>query len=53
MEYLSEEFSGEQLISKKKKKKKRVFPYGYMDNFKKSFEDKLPDKCEFYSSLKD
>ena len=33
MEYLSEEFSGEQLISKKKKKK-RVFPYGYMDNFK-------------------
>ena len=24
-----------------------------MDNFEKIFEDKLPDKCEFFSSLKD
>ena len=24
-----------------------------MDSFKKFSEDKLPDRCEFYSSLKD
>ena len=24
-----------------------------MDSFEKIFEDKLPDKCEFFSSLKD
>ena len=24
-----------------------------MDSFEKFFEDKLPDKCEFFSSLKD
>ena len=24
-----------------------------MDSFEKFFEDKLPDRCEFYSSLKD
>ena len=29
-------------------KGKGVYPYEYMDSFKKS-----PDKCEFFSSLKD
>ena len=24
-----------------------------MDNFRKLFDDKLPDRCEFFSSLKD
>ena len=24
-----------------------------MDSFKKFFDDKLPDRCEFFSSLKD
>ena len=47
--YLSQEFSGNllELI-----KQKGVYPYKYMDNFKKFSEDKLPDRCEFYSSLK-
>ena len=31
---------------------KRVYPYEYMDSFKNFFEDKLPDTCEFFSSLK-
>ena len=34
-------------------KEKGVFPYEYMDSFKKFSEDKLPDKCEFFNSLKD
>ena len=34
-------------------KQKGVYPYEYMDSFKKFSEDKLPDRCEFYSSLKD
>ena len=34
-------------------KEKGVFPYEYMDGFKRFNEDKLPDKCEFFSSLKD
>ena len=48
--YLSQEFSGEflELI-----KQKGVYPYENMDRFKKFFEDKLPVKCKFYSSLKD
>ena len=28
-------------------------PYEYMDSFKNFSEDKLPDRCEFFSSLKD
>ena len=48
--YLSEEFSGDLL---KLVKQKRVYPYEYMDSFKKFSEDKLPDRCEFFSSLKD
>ena len=48
--YLSQEFNGEQLNSVKQK---GLYPYEYMDSFEKFFEDKLPDRCEFYSSLKD
>ena len=47
--YLSEEFSGEFL---KLVKQKEVYPYGYLDTFKRFFEDKLPDRCKFFSSLK-
>ena len=48
--YLSEEFSSELLVLVKEK---GVYPYEYMNNFKKISEDKLPDKCEFFNSLKD
>ena len=48
--YLSQEFNGEKLNSVKQK---GLYPYEYMDSFEKFFEDKLPDRCEFYSSLKD
>ena len=34
-------------------KQKGEYPYEYMDNFKKFFDDKLPDRCEFLSSVKD
>ena len=47
---LSEELSGKFL---KLVKQKGVYPYEYMDSFEKFFEDKLPDECEFLSSLKD
>ena len=43
--HLTEEFSGKFL---KLVKQKGVYPYEYMDSFKKVFEDKLPDKCEFF-----
>ena len=48
--YLSEEFGGEflELV-----KQKGVYPYEYMDSFEKFSEDKLPDRCKFFSSLKD
>ena len=48
--YLCEEFSGEilRLI-----KQKGVYPYEYMDSFKKFSENKLPNRCKFFSSLKD
>ena len=48
--YLSEEFTGRLL---KLVKEKGVYPYEYMDSFEKFFEDKLPDRCKFFSSLKD
>ena len=48
--YLSEEFSGEFL---KLVKQKEVYLYEYMNSFQKFSEGKLPDKCEFFSSLKD
>ena len=34
-------------------KQKGVYPYEYMNSFEKFSEDKLPDKCKFFSSLKD
>ena len=49
-QYLSEEFSGEQL---KLVKEKGVYPYEYVSSFKKLSEHKLPDKCEFFISLKE
>ena len=48
--YLSEEFSIEQL---KLVKEKGIYPYEYMDSFKRLNESKLPDKSKFFSSLKD
>ena len=47
---LSEEFSAKIL---KLVKQKGIYPYEYMDGLEKCFEDKLPNKCEFFSSLKD
>ena len=48
--YLSELFKGEKLNMVKKK---GIYPYEYMDSFKKFKEDKLPDIDCFFSSLKD
>ena len=48
--YLPEEFSGKFLGLVKEK---GVYPYEYMDSFKKFSKDKLPDKSKFFSSLKD
>ena len=48
--YLSEEFSGEQL---KLVKEERIYPDEYMNSFKRFNEDELPDKSNFFSSLKD
>ena len=30
-----------------------MYPYEYMDSFKRFSEDKLPNRCDFYSSVKD
>ena len=48
--YLSEEISGEflELVNQK-----GVYPYEYINSFERFFEDKLPDKCNFFSYLKD
>ena len=46
----SEEFSGEKL---KLVKQKGVYPYEYMNSFKRFSEDELPDKSKFFSSLND
>ena len=48
--YLTKEYSGEQL---KLVKEKGLYPYKYIDSFKRFNEDNLPDKSEFFSSLKD
>ena len=48
--YLSEEFSGEYL---KFVKEKGIYPYEYMNSFKKFSEEKSLDKSKFFSSLKD
>ena len=34
-------------------KQKGVYPYEFMGSFKKLFDAKLPDRCEFFISLKD
>ena len=34
-------------------KQKGVYPYEDIDSFKKFSEDKLPNRCDFFSSLKD
>ena len=36
-----------------RQKQKGVYPYDYMDSFKKFYEDKLTDRSKFISSLKD
>ena len=46
---ISVEFSGKFF---KLVKQKGVYPNEHMDSFEKFFEDKLPDKSEFFSSLK-
>ena len=33
-------------------KQKGVYSYEYMDSFKKCLDEKLPDRCKFYNSLK-
>ena len=48
--YLSQEFSGDVL---ELVKQKGVYPYEYMDSFEKLFEKKLPDRYDFFSSIKD
>ena len=48
--YLSEEFSSECF---KLVKEKGIYPYEYVNSFKKFSEDKLADKSKFFSSLKD
>ena len=48
--YLSQEFNGEQLNLVKQE---GVYPYESMNRFENFSEDKLPDRCEFYSSFKD
>ena len=48
--YLSKEYSGKLL---ELVKEKGVYPYEYMNSFKRFNEDKLTDKCEFLSSLKE
>ena len=44
--YLSEKFRGGLL---ELVKQKGVYPYEHMDSFKKFFENRLPDKCKFFS----
>ena len=48
--HLSQEFNSEFL---KLLKQKIVYPYAYLGSFKKILNDKLPDRCEVFSSLKD
>ena len=48
--YLSQEFRGNLL---ELVKQKGVYPYEYMNSFGKFFDEKLPDRCEFFSSVKD
>ena len=50
LKYLTEEFGSENL---ELLKQKGVYPYDYMDSFRRFYEQKLPDKICFYSSVKD
>ena len=50
LKYLSQEFSQDLL---ELLKQKGVYPYEYMDSIKKLFDEKSPDRCKFFSSLKD
>ena len=45
---LSQEFKSDLL---ELVKEKGVYPYKYIDSFVNFFEYKLPDRCEFFSSL--
>ena len=47
--YLLEEFSDHLL---ELVKQKGVYPFEHMDSFNKISEDKLPDRCESFSSKK-
>ena len=47
--YLSQKFCSDLL---ELVKQKGVYPYEYMDSFKKFYEDKLPNRFGFFSSLK-
>ena len=47
--YLWEEFSGSLL---ELVKQKRVYPYEYMDSFENIFDEKLPDRYDFFIYLK-
>ena len=48
-------YSSKECIAKKLKlvKQKGVYPYEYMNSFKKFSKDELLDKSKFFSSLKD
>ena len=48
--YLSKYFGGEIL---KQVKQEGVYLHECMDSFEKFSDDKLPDRCKFFSSLKD
>ena len=48
--YLSQEFSGDLL---ELVKQKGVYSYEYMVSLEKLFEEKLPERYDFFSSLKD
>ena len=48
-QYLSPQFSIDFLDLVKKK---GVYPYQYMNSFENFFKNKVPDRCEFFSSLK-
>ena len=48
--YTGEEFQGEQLSLMKKK---GIYPYDYMDSFKKFEENRLPKKEDFFSLMND
>ena len=48
--YLSQKFCSDLL---ELVKQKGVYPDEYMDSFKTFYEDKLPNRFEFFSSLKD